>query len=71
MKQSIEPRELAIEIGIAAVEERLLFSGADAAARRLAVLAVERVGDVHAFDDLAERHEALRVLSSELSRRPM
>src|SRR4029079_5246251 len=53
---------LASALDVAAVASRVRAAAADAAARALAVLAVERVGDFHTLDDLAERHAALGVL---------
>src|SRR5207247_5856241 len=62
LENAIEPGKLAIEIGVAFVEQVLLPAGSDPAAGVLAVLAVERVGDVHPFDNAADRHEGLVVL---------
>ena len=58
----IEPRKVAIEISVAAFEERALFTGPDAAASRFAILGVELVRYVHAFDNTAERRKRLRVV---------
>src|SRR5580704_12495586 len=60
-EKTIEPREFTIEIRIAAVEQRLLATGPDAAARGLTVLRVERVRAVHAAHHFPERREPLRV----------
>src|SRR4051812_46433660 len=62
MKEPIEPRERSVEIGVAAVEQRLLFPRAYAAARRFTVLTVEGVSDVHPVDDAPEWCEALGIL---------
>lgn len=56
---AVEPWEFPIEIGVASLEQRCLPAGADAAARRLAVLGVERIDDVHAAGDAPERGERL------------
>src|SRR6266545_4990871 len=58
----IEPRKVALEISVAAFEERALFTGPDAAASRFAILGVELVRHVHAFDNTAERRKRLRVM---------
>src|SRR4051794_34744751 len=59
-QQAIEPRKFTIEVHVAALEQRLLLAGADPAAGCFAVLAVQRVGHVHALDHASERGEALR-----------
>src|SRR5262245_6759819 len=60
--ETIEPRIFAVEVGVAAIEEWLLASGADAAAGILAVLGVQPIGNVHPVDNPSERRKPLSVL---------
>src|SRR5262249_40299403 len=58
----VELGEFARQVRIAAVEDRILPAGPDAAAGPLAVLRVPALGDVHALDDLGKRHERFLVV---------
>src|SRR5262245_56734485 len=56
----IEPGIGLQQVNVAALEDGILLAAADTT-RALAVPAVERIGDIDAFTNLAERHELLVV----------
>src|SRR5262249_27037811 len=58
----VEARKVPLQISVAALEERALFTGPDAAARRFAILGVEFVRHIHAFDNPAEWRKRLRIV---------
>src|SRR5262245_1056621 len=53
---AIQQREVVLQIGLSLFIKWILLSAANAAAGGFAVLCIERVGYLHAFDNLSKRH---------------
>src|SRR5207248_6045263 len=58
----VQPREFAFQKLVAAGKYRVLFSGANSAARLFAVSRVKCIRDVHSFDNLGDRNEGFLVV---------
>jgi hypothetical protein len=61
--QLVQTWKFSIEICVAALEDLSLFSSAHSSAGILAIAAVEKIDDIHPFDNPAQRRKSVGVQS--------